>query len=136
MLVSNIARRLLIYLFKRVPFILCFITLLSHLETLYAMLCSKYILYDGYMIFDTPISFFVARYFQLNIAIVLTNLIISFAIESCFWNKVSLLYLASVIAQKILIEPIELELEHIVVVLVINIIISALLVYKGIRKIK
>lgn len=130
------ARKLLIYTFKILPFFLCFIILLTHTETIFAILSTKIVYYEGLILYDTPISFFIARYIKIDILVIISTTIASFAIESCIWNKLSILYIFSVIIQKYYFESFELNEYVIVIILVTNILISAFLVFKGIRKIK
>ena len=89
----NKFRRLLIRVGKILPFIVCLLILLQYAETAFALLLSDFLVYDDMVIPNTPISFFIGRYFEYNLQMFVVLCIISIAIETCLANKACCVYL-------------------------------------------
>lgn len=129
-MIPNNARRLLINTGKVLPFTLCFVLLIHYAEVIIAVISSSYTIYNETVVVYTPISFKIAKVFKYNALIVSLTLIISLAIEACKWNLYSCIYLAvNLIERNYLV--FEVTLETILVISVLNVLISAFLVYKG-----
>lgn len=129
-MIPNNARRLLINTGKVLPFTLCFVLLIHYAEVIIAVISNSYTIYNETVVVYTPISFKIAKVFKYNALIVSLTLIISLAIEACKWNLYSCIYLAvNLIERNYLV--FEVTLETILIISVLNVLISAFLVYKG-----
>ena len=94
MSIANNARRKLIQIGKQLPFILCFVLLVHYIETTYCLLTTNYIYFYDCTIVNAPMSFYIAKYFEYDWMVVFVATLISFAVETCKWNKIAILYLA------------------------------------------
>lgn len=126
-------RRLLIQIGKTLPFVLCSIVFISCLEMAFAAATSDYLLYDGMVILNTPISFFIGRYFEYDLLVCVISLITSIAIQACRWNLWATFYLFVHLAEKSY-SDFELDVWHIYIISILNLIISAYFTYKGIKQ--
>lgn len=128
----NQARRLLINIGKMLPFVVCFLVLLNYAESLYAMMTEDYLSYDGCIILNTPIAFYIGSHFEYNIQMLVVLCVISVAIETCLHNKLVCLYLGVNLFEKSYFD-FELEPYQIYVIIAVNLLASGFFVYKGIR---
>ena len=128
----NKIRKLLIHIGKVLPFVVCFLMCINYLETAFALATSDYLHYDGVVILNTPISFFIGQYFEYDLLVCIITLIISIAIEACKWNIWSTFYAFFHIAEKSYFD-FELEPTTIYIICLANIIVAGYLTYKGIR---
>ena len=128
----NQARRLLINIGKMLPFVVCFLVLLNYAESLYAMMTEDYLSYDGFIILNTPIAFYIGSNFEYNIQMLVVLCVISVAIETCIYNKLACLYLGVNLFEKSYFD-FELEPYQIYVIIAVNIIASGFFVYKGVK---
>lgn len=126
------ARTLLIRLGKVLPFIVCFIITISYTESAFALLTNDFIGYDGYVIPNKPISFFIGQYFEYNVQMLFVLFVISIAIETCIYNKLACLYLGVNLIEKSYFD-FEIEVNTVYVIAIINIIVSTWITYKGIK---
>lgn len=122
----------LIRLGKVLPFVVCLFALITYTETVFALSIDDFVNWDGYIIPNTPISWFIGKYFEYNIQTLVVLVVISFAIETCIYNKLACLYLGVNLWEKWYFD-FELELFIIGIICMLNILFSAFLVYKGIR---
>lgn len=129
----NKFRRLLIRVGKILPFIVCLLILFQYAETAFALLLSDFLVYDDMVIPNTPISFFIGRYFEYNLQMFVVLCIISIAIETCLANKACCVYLGVNLYEKSYFANVELYTEYIYAICAANIIVSAYFVYKGIK---
>lgn len=132
MTIANRTRRTLIHIGKTLPFVLCFIVFVSYLESSISLLTSNLVLYGGVVVLNTPISFAIGTKFEYDLLVLFVITIISFAIETCYWNKLAIIYLAIHLWEKSYLSSIELESDTIYIIATINIVISGILIYKGI----
>lgn len=123
-------RRLLIQIGKTLPFVLCSIVFISYLEMAFASATSDYLLYDGMVILNTPISFFIGRYFEYDLLVCIISLIMSIAIEACRWNLWATFYLFVHLAEKSFFD-FELDVWQIYIIAIANLIVSGYFTYKG-----
>ena len=123
-------RRLLIQIGKTLPFVLCSIVFISYLEMAFASATSDYLLYDGIVILNTPISFFIGRYFEYDLLVCIISLIMSIAIEACRWNLWATFYLFVHLAEKSFFD-FELDVWQIYIIAIANLIVSCYFTYKG-----
>ena len=123
-------RRLLIQIGKTLPFVLCSIVFISYLEMAFSSATSDYLLYDGMVILNTPISFFIGRYFEYDLLVCIISLIMSIAIEACRWNLLATFYLFVHLAEKSFFD-FELDVWQIYIIAIANLIVSGYFTYKG-----
>ncbi len=126
-------RRLLIRFGKAIPFILSFVVCVSYIECLMAMFTDNIVVYDNYAIPYTPISYKLASIFEYDWMTILAITILSYAVETCVWNKIGIAYLAVQLAFKNYIANFELEPTTIYIICLANIIIAGYLTIKGIK---
>ena len=123
----------LIRVAKVFPFVLCFIVLISLLETLFALALSDFVVFDGGIIPNTPFAWFVAEKYEIGIYSVLLAIFLSIAFETCIWNKASEVYLLIYLKQQVYFPTIELYPEYIYLICIINIALCSFFCYKGLR---
>lgn len=128
----NKIRKLLIHIGKVLPFVVCFLMCFNYLETAFALATSDYLHYDGVVILNTPISFFIGQYFEYNLQMLSVLVIISIAIETCVYNKLACGYLGINLAEKSYFD-FELEPTYIYILCLANIIVAGYLTCKGIK---
>lgn len=122
----------LIRIGKVMPFVVCALLFISYSESFVALETNNYLIWSNYTILNTPISSFIGDYVEYNLPMLLLLIVISIAIETCYWNKLACLYLAFNLAEKSYLD-IELERAQIYAICIVNIIISGFLTYKGIK---
>lgn len=126
-------RVILVNMGKMLPFVLCGIILVSYLETMFSLTTSDFVEWNGYIIPNTPISWFVGNYFEYDLVTLFALLIMSIAVQTCFWNKLSLLYLFLQLKEKEYLSSIEIYPEYIYAICLANILIAGYLTVKGIK---
>lgn len=130
---TNRFRRLLIRIGKVLPFFLCFLVFINYSETLIALATGDYLAYDGMVIPNTRISFLVGKYFEYDLSMLIVLIVVSIAVNTCFWNKVSCLYLGANLYEKSFFETNVYDNEIYYAVCAFNIILASYLTLKGIR---
>ena len=118
---------------KVFPFLLCFIILVSLSETLFALILSDFVVFDGGITPNTPFAWFVAEKYEIGIYSVLLAIFLSIAFETCIWNKTSEVYLLVYLKQQVFFPTIELYPEYIYAICIANILICSFFCYKGIK---
>lgn len=113
-------------------FILCFIVLVSLSETLFALVLSDFVVFDGGVTPNTPFAWFIGEKYEIGIYSVLLAIFLSIAFETCVWNKASEIYLLVLLKQQTYFPTIELYIEYIYAICIANILICAFFCYKGI----
>lgn len=93
MSLANNARRTLIRFGKVCPFVICFIVLISDVENIIAITTQDIVVYADNPIYNTPISFAIARYAEYDILVVFIVGLISISIEACVYNTSAVLYI-------------------------------------------
>lgn len=126
-------RVLLIRLGKILPFLITFLVFISYAESLYALATNSLAEFDGEIVLYKPISWFIASHFEYNIYVVGLLGIISIAIETCIWNKLALVYLLFQLLEKELLLMVALEVWQSYVVIVMNMLLSLFLTFKGLK---
>lgn len=129
--IGHKARRLLINFGKALPFILCFIVWVSYIENLLSICTDDLVSYNGGTILNTPISFWFASRVKYDWLILIVITIVSYAIETCKWHKLAILYLAFNLAEKQYFASAEINTTTILVVCTANITLCTFLVCKG-----
>lgn len=125
-------RKLLIRLGKVLPFVVCALALVNYTETAFALATNDFLSMGGIVIPNTQLSFIVWLYFEYNLQMLLVLAIISIAVETCIYNKMACAYLGINLYEKSLFD-FELEPTYIYMICIVNIIIAAWLVYKGVK---
>jgi hypothetical protein len=125
------ARILLIETGKTLPFVFCLVVTVSYCENLHSMITDDFVLYDGSFVLNKPVSWFIGQYVEYDMVTVVILLVISVSVETCVWNKVSILYLSVQLAEKEMFISTEFSTAVVYVICVINIAISGYLTYKG-----
>ena len=129
----NWFRRLLINFGKALPFILCFVLLVSYIECCVSLYIEDFMIYKDSITLNTPISFWLADKFEYDYLALFAMTILSYAVETCLWNKIGILYLAFQLAFKNYITNFELEPTTIYIICLANILVAGYLTYKGIK---
>ena len=124
-------RRLLIRFGKAIPFILSFVVCISYAECIIAIATDNMVVYDDFAIPYTPVSYKLASIFEYDWMTMLATTILSYAVETCVWNKIGITYLAVQLAFKNYIADFELEPTTIYIICIVNIIVAGYLTYKG-----
>lgn len=125
------SRVALINIGKVLPFIVCAIVFVGYAEMAFSLVTNDYIVWDGNIIPNTPITRFIGLYFEYDIIMLVILLTISVAIETCYWNKLAIVYLCIQLYEKNYFQSMELYTETIYIIAVANIIVSGFFVYKG-----
>lgn len=128
----NWFRRLLINFGKVLPFILCFVLLVSYIECCVSLYIEDFMIYKDSITLNTPISFWLADKFEYDYLTLFAMTILSYAVETCLWNKIGILYLALQLAFKNYIADFELEPTTIYIICLANILVTGYLTIKGI----
>lgn len=125
------ARIWLIRFAKVFPFLLCAIVLISYTEDLVALLAESYYDYNESVILYKPVSWFIGKYFVYDWYTIIVATILSFAMETCWYNKASIIYLCINAWERDYFITIELYPEHIYMIVVVNLILSGFFVFRG-----
>ena len=117
---------------KIAPFIVCLIVCVSYIEDIYALLFSNYMeFYDGAYL-AKPVSWFIGDYFKYDSITLFVLIVLSFAIETCIYNKLTCGYLGINLAEKSYFD-FELEPTTIYIICLANIIVAGYLTLRGIN---
>ena len=128
------ARVTLIRIGKVLPFFVCLLILVSYAEGVYATLTERFVHYgDTYTLYK-PISQLIGCYFEYDWMSVLVLTILAFALETCRWNKLAVLYLALHLLFKQWVTNYEFLPAHIIGLCLINITTCTILCYKGLTR--
>lgn len=131
----NKFRRILIRMGKILPFAICFLACVNYMESAFSIATNDFLVYDDMIILNTPLSFFIGRYFEYNVQLLVVMSIISIAIETCIYNKLACVYLGVNLAEKSFFN-FEMELWMIYVIIIANVIVSCYITCKGVRMLK
>ena len=126
------ARIWLIRLGKVLPFIVCFIVMLSYSETIFNLATNDLFSWCGIAIPSKPISWFISGYFEYNLQMLVVLCVISNAIETCIYNKLACCYLGINLLEKSYFD-FELEPTAIYIICLANIVVAGYLTFKGIK---
>lgn len=119
---------------KVFPFLLCFIVLISLSETLFALVLSDFVEFNGGITPNTPFSWLIANYFEFDIYSLILALVFAISFETCVYNKASIGYIAIFLGQQEYFPTIELYPEYIYAICITNIVITSFLCYKGVKQ--
>lgn len=118
---------------KIIPFVLCFIVFISYLENLVALSTEDYLMYNGFYVLNKPISYLIGSYFEYNALFLSFLIVVSFAIETCIYNKLAIFYLAINLYEKSYFTNHVYENNIYYIVAIINALICVFFGYKGIK---
>ncbi len=135
MLTHN-ARKLMIRSAKVFPFAMCLIVCLSYVEGVFSLLTCNYGVTGNSIVLYKPISWFIGDIFMYDWGIVVIAIVLSVAVETCVWNKISILYLCVNLYERTYFIEIELYKEWILVISIVNIAASGYCVHKGFKRLK
>lgn len=118
---------------KVIPFVIATIVMVSYLENVISLYTNDYVqFYDGVYL-NKEISWFISDYFRYDIGSAILITIISFAIETCLYNKLCCVYIFVNLFERDLLQT-EMSSADIYIISLVNILISFYLIYKGFRK--
>lgn len=129
---ERIAKVRLIQMAKVFPFVLCGFIAILYTECFVSLVAFDVVNYKGYYILNTPLNFFVANYYEYSTLTIIGIGILAFALETCMWNKLCVYYAAFNLLEKYLFTS-EISLIALYAIVVLNIIVSSYLAYKGVR---
>lgn len=132
MKVAYKSRVFLVRFAKVLPFILCFIVAISYVECIYALASKSYYAYGNSVVLYKPLSWFISDYFLYDWYTILAATILSFAMETCWYNKAAIVYLCINTWERDYFITIELYPEHIYAIIAVNLLCSGFFVFKGI----
>ena len=121
---------------KMLPFLICVVVFVSYAESTFALATSDFLATDDAIILNKPFSWLIAEYFRYNIVTVVVMARLSYAINTCVWNKLVLLYLLIQLYEKEYFLTVELDALTIYIICIANILVCALFIYKGIKIIR
>lgn len=125
-------RKQMIYLGKVLPFLICMIVAISYLECLKALFAGDLLEFSDGVYLNKPISFFIGKYFELDVPTLAFVAIMSIAIRTCKWNKLAILYLAFQMFEKSYFATHAWDnIEGYYIVAVLNILVCSYLIIKG-----
>lgn len=134
--VAHKARIRLIQFAKTLPFILCGIVCISYIESIYALITQSYVTFGDFYVLHKRFSWLIGDCFVYCWQIIFVEILLSFATETCIWNKLGIGYLCINILERDFFITIELYEEYIYAIVILNMAISGFLLYKGIKQIK
>ena len=125
--------RLFLVRFAKVfPFILCFIVCTSYVESVYALANGNFYAYGNDIVLYKPFSWIISEYFIYNWHTILVATVLSFAMETCWYNKACVVYLCFNSWERDYFITIELYSEYIYAICLANILVTGYLTIKGI----
>ena len=127
------SRIFLVRFAKTLPFILCFIVAISYTESLYALTFESYYAYGDSVVLYKPLSWFIGEYFVYNWYTILAATVLSFSMETCWYNKACIVYLCINAWERDYFMTIELEPTYIYIICLANVIVAGYLTLKGIK---
>lgn len=125
-------RVLLIRIAKILPFIICGIVAISYIESIMSLCFNLYAYFGEYYVPYKPISWAISNVFEYEWTTIIVLSVLSIAVETCIWNKLSIVYLGANLCEKSYFN-FELDIWQIYVISILNLIISAYFTYKGIK---
>jgi glutaminase len=103
-------RKLLIRVGKVIPFVFAFIVVISHIESIFAILNDDIVLdFEGYYTYNVPISNYIGNIVYIDWFDVLLLYILAVALEFCWRNMLAIHYLLLNLAVRTLVEHFYIE---------------------------
>lgn len=125
-------RVLLIRIAKILPFIICGIVAISYIESIMSLCFNLYAYFGEYYVPYKPISWAISNVFEYEWTTIIVLSVLSIAVETCIWNKLSIVYLGANLCEKSYFD-FELDIWQIYIISILNLIISAYFTYKGVK---
>lgn len=125
-------RVLLIRIAKILPFIICGIVAISYIESIMSLCFNLYAYFGEYYVPYKPISWAISNVFEYEWTTIIVLSVLSIAVETCIWNKLSIVYLGANLCEKSYFD-FELEPTIIYVICIANIVVAGYLTYKGVQ---
>lgn len=122
----------LIQIGKIAPFVVCFVVFISYAEDVYSLMFDRYVEFSDGVYLRKDLSWFIGNYFKYDLATLSFLVVLSYAIETCYWNKLVCLYLGINLLEKSYLD-FELEPTTIYIICIANIVVCTYLCYKGLR---
>ena len=98
-------RKLLIRVGKVIPFVFAFIVVISHIESIFAILNDDIVLdFEGYYTYNVPISNYIGNIVYIDWFDVLLLYVLAVALEFCWRNMLAVHYLLLNLAVRTLVE--------------------------------
>jgi len=103
-------RKLLIRVGKVIPFVFAFIVVISHIESIFAILNDDIVLdFEGYYTYNVPISNYIGNIVYVDWFDVLLLYVLAVALEFCWRNMLAVHYLLLNLAVRTLVEHVYIE---------------------------
>lgn len=103
-------RKLLIRVGKVIPFVFAFIVVISHIESIFAILNDDIVLdFEGYYTYNVPISNYIGNIVYIDWFDVLLLYVLAVALEFCWRNMLAVHYLLLNLAIRTLVEHVYIE---------------------------
>ena len=122
----------LIQIGKIAPFVVCFVVFVSYTEDVYSLMLDRYVEFSDGVYLRKDLSWFIGNYFKYDLATLSFLVVLSYAIETCIYNKLACCYLGINLAEKSYFD-FELEPTYIYIICLVNIVVASYLTYKGIK---
>ena len=122
----------LIEIGKAAPFIVCFVVFISYTEDIFALSFHRYLQFSDGTYLDKPVSWFIGNYFKYDTVSLFVLVVLSYAVQTCVYNKLACLYLAVNLFEKSFFD-FEMDALMIYAICTANIIVSGYLTYKAIK---
>ena len=126
-------RVFLIRFAKVFPFILSAVVCISYTESIFSLLNESYMSLDGSVVLCKPISHALGGLFVYDWYTIIVATVLSFAFETCWYNKACIVYLCINAWERDYFLTVELYPEYIYAICTANIIVSGYLTFKGIK---
>ena len=126
------ARVLLINMGKMLPFVLCGVIVISYTETILSLITQDFVEWNGYIIPNHKVSWFIGKYFEYDLVTLVALIILSISTETCLYNKLACIYLGINLWEKSYLD-FELEPTTIYIICLANIIVAGYLTLRGIK---
>lgn len=134
---ANIAHKSRVFLInigKILPFLVCFVVAISDIECGYSLCTENYVIVGNIAYLYKPISWQLGKVFEYNIQLVFLLTVLSFAIKTCKWNKLAILYLFVQIGEKQYFSTHQWDSENgYYLIIALNVIVCLFLNFKGIK---
>ena len=125
------SRIVLINIGKALPFIICFMVLVSYSENILSLATNNIVQYADTYTLSKPISHWIGGVFEYDALIVVVLVIMAYALETCYWNKLAVLYLLLHLIFKNYVQDVVFDETEVYIVSIVNAVISFFLSYKG-----
>ena len=122
----------LIQIGKIAPFVVCFVVFISYTEDVYSLMFDRYVEFSDGVYLQKDLSWFIGNYFKYDLATLSFLVVLSYAIETCFYNKLACLYLGINLIEKSYLD-FEIEPTYIYIICLANILVAWYLTLKGLR---